>query len=432
MRKIKYLIICFFISANCWSQKQIPGDDQNNTILLYNAKIITGVGTVFEDGFFGFSNGKIDHLSISKPEKKYDLEIDLKGQHIYPGFIALNSTLGLVEISAVRASDDQREIGTFNPNIRSIIAYNAESRIVETMRLNGVLIGQITPRGGVISGSSSVVQFDAWNWEDATIKYDEGMHVNWPNPYNRPSRWSSGSRTVTSSKNYLDEVNNLKNIFNKAFSYNSDFSKKLDLKLESMKNLFNGLQTLYLHAKDQRQIVDGVSFFKSLGINKIVVIGGDEAHQIIEFLKNNNVSVIASHPHRLPSSEDSDVKEAFKLAKTLVSNGINLSIDVRGGMERPNTRNLPFFAGSFVGNGLDYDAAIKALTINPAKILGIDKDYGSLEVGKSATFFVSKGDALDMKTNILYHAFIDGRELELSNHQTKLRDKFLEKVSRNN
>ena len=100
-------------------------------------------------------------------------------------------------------------------------------------------------------------------------------------------------------------------------------------------------------------------------------------------------------------------------------------------MERPNTRNLPFFAGSFVGNGLDYDAAIKALTINPAKILGIDKDYGSLEVGKSATFFVSKGDALDMKTNILYHAFIDGRELSYriikQNYETNFR-----KVSRNN
>ncbi|MBK56902.1 MAG: amidohydrolase [Flavobacteriaceae bacterium] len=431
MRKIIYLIICFFISAS-WSQKQIPGQDQTKTILLHNAKIITGTGSIIEDGFFGFSNGKIDHISISKPQKVYDLEIDLKGKHIYPGFIALNSTLGLVEISAVRASDDEREMGTYNPNIRSIIAYNAESRIVETMRLNGVLIGQITPRGGVISGSSSVVQFDAWNWEDATIKYDEGMHVNWPNPYRRPSRWSSGSRTVTSSEKYLDQVNDLKNIFNKANSYNSNFSEKLDLKLESMKNLFNGTQTLYLHAKDQRQIVDGVSFFKSLGINKIVVIGGDEALQITEFLKKNNVSVIASHPHRLPSNEDSDVKEAFKLANILVSNGINMSIDVRGGMERPNTRNLPFFAGSFVGNGLDYNSAIQSLTINPARILGIEKDYGSLEVGKSATFFVSKGDALDMKTNILHHAFVDGRELELSNHQTKLRDKYLEKVSRNN
>ena len=101
-------------------------------------------------------------------------------------------------------------------------------------------------------------------------------------------------------------------------------------------------------------------------------------------------------------------------------------------MERANTRNLPFYAGSFVGNGLDYDSAIKALTINAARILGIDSMYGSLEIGKSATLFVSNGDALDMKTNVISHAYIDGRNLQLENHQTKLRDKFLEKVSRNN
>ena len=120
------------------------------------------------------------------------------------------------------------------------------------------------------------------------------------------------------------------------------------------------------------------------------------------------------------------------LAKKLNSGGIEIGIDVSGSMERANTRNLPFYAGSFVGNGLDYDTAIKALTINAAKILGIDSVYGSLELGKSATFFVSEGDALDMKTNVISHAYIDGRKLQLESHQTKLRDKYLEKVSRNN
>ena len=105
--------------------------------------------------------------------------------HIYPGFIALNTTLGLGEIDAVRATIDDDEIGDFLPHVRSIIAYNAESKVVETMRMNGVLISQITPTGGIISGSSSVVQLDAWNWEDAVIRYDQGIHLNWPSPYSR-------------------------------------------------------------------------------------------------------------------------------------------------------------------------------------------------------------------------------------------------------
>jgi len=424
--------ILFLFSFILWSQQQIPGINQNKSILLCNAKIITGIGTNIDNGCLGFENGKINYIGPSKPLTEYEINIDLEKKHIYPGFIALNSTLGLVEIDAVRASDDEREIGTYNPNVRSIIAYNAESKIVETMRLNGVLLAQITPRGGVISGSSSVVQLDAWNWQDATIKHDQGLHISWPSFYSYSgSWWSSGTRTLKSSENYTDQVENLKNVFNNAKSYVHD-PEKSDLKLLSMQGLFSGNQTLFLNAQEQRQITDAIIFFKSIGVKKLVIIGGREATDISDLILKHDVYVVASHPHRLPSSEDSHLKEAFNLARNLHSKGINFSIDTSGSMERANTRNLPFYAGSFVGNGLDYDSAIKALTINAARILGIDSMYGSLEIGKSATLFVSDGDALDMKTNVISHAYIDGRNLQLENHQTKLRDKFLEKVSRNN
>lgn len=431
MKNFIKIIFIFFTLIN-WSQIQVPGSDQTKSILLYNAKIVSGLGTVIDNGYFGFDNGKINFIGQNKPNNDYDLEIDLNGKHVYPGFIALNSTLGLVEVDAVRASDDEKEIGTYNPNVRSIIAYNAESKIVETMRLNGVLLAQITPRGGLVSGSSSVVHLDAWNWEDATIKYDQGMHVNWPSFYSYSgSRWSPGPRTLKPSGDYDIKIESLKNVFYQAKSYSTE-SNKRDLKMISMQDLFLAKQTLFLHANEQRQIVDGVTFFRSVGINNIVVIGGREAYNVMDFLTKNNISVVASHPHRLPSGEDSHLKEAFDLAKKLNSGGIEIGIDVSGSMERANTRNLPFYAGSFVGNGLDYDTAIKALTINAAKILGIDSVYGSLELGKSATFFVSEGDALDMKTNVISHAYIDGRKLQLESHQTKLRDKYLEKVSRNN
>ena len=109
--------------------------------------------------------------------------IDANGKHLYPGFIAANSTLGLVEIDAVRSTRDLDELGDFLPHIRSLVAYNAESKIIESVRPNGVLIAQVSPRGGIISGKSSIMQLDAWNWEDAVIKIDEGVHLNWPSPY---------------------------------------------------------------------------------------------------------------------------------------------------------------------------------------------------------------------------------------------------------
>ena len=159
MKKITYILAVFcFVVTN--GQNQIPGNTQSESTLFNNAKIVTVTGETIYNGYLGISEGLIDYIGKTAPEKQYTNKVDLNGKHIYPGFIALNSTLGLVEVDAVRASDDESEIGTFNPNIRSIIAYNAESKIIETMRLNGVLLAQVTPRGGVVSGSSSVVQLD--------------------------------------------------------------------------------------------------------------------------------------------------------------------------------------------------------------------------------------------------------------------------------
>jgi len=108
---------------------------------------------------------------------------DLNGAHVYPGLIAPNTNLGLIEVEAVRATNDTREVGTFNPNVRSIIAYNTDSEVTPTVRSNGVLIAQVVPSGGRIMGTSSIVQLDAWNYEDAIVKEDDGVWMNWP------SRW---------------------------------------------------------------------------------------------------------------------------------------------------------------------------------------------------------------------------------------------------
>ena len=148
--------------------------------------------------------------------KKYDTIIDASNSHVYPGIIALNTNLGLVEVDAVRASVDDDETGTYLPEIRSIIAYNAESKAVESMRPNGVLLAQIAPNGGIISGKSSVVQFDAWNWEDAVIKYDQGIHLNWPSPYTFGRWWLGEDRGLKANNNYSKQIKDLKNFFEKS------------------------------------------------------------------------------------------------------------------------------------------------------------------------------------------------------------------------
>ncbi|MEE9349856.1 MAG: amidohydrolase family protein, partial [Flavobacteriaceae bacterium] len=384
-----------------------------------------GDGSVIENSRIVLENGKITFIgenNSSKTESKGQF-INADGKHVYPGFIALNSTLGLAEIDAVKATLDTREMGAFNPHIRSIIAYNTESKVTETVLVNGVLMGQITPRGGRISGTSSMVQFDAWNYEDALVKEDEGIHLNWPTSFNRSGWWAQPG-SLKENKNYTKQTQEIITFFDENKQIESD---KINLKQVALKGLFDGNKTLYIHVNGEKEIIDAIAFKNQFAIKKIVIIGGFESTKQTELLIENNIAVIIQRVHSLPTAEDQDIKLPFKNAKILDDAGITVAFDTAGSMERMNTRNLPFLAGTAVAYGLDYEKAIKMLTLNAAKITGIDKQIGTLEVGKDATLFISTGDALDMRTNNVTHVLIKGKFASLDTHQKRLYRKFKDK-----
>jgi imidazolonepropionase-like amidohydrolase len=419
----KYIVI-LFISLFGFAQ-QTPAPKQSRSILITGAKAHLGNGKVIENSLLSIVNGKIAAIgdaTVMKPSK-HDITIDASGKHLYPGFIAPNSTLGLVEIDAVRASDDESEIGEFNPHVRSIIAYNAESKLVETTRPNGVLLAQITPRGGRISGTSSIVQLDAWNWEDATIKTDDGIHLNWPRSYSRAGWWAEPGGIET-NKNYEPQIKEIQTYFDNAFGYLNSKNNKKDIPFEAMKGLQLGEKTLYVNANGEKEIIDAVLFKKKNNIQKMVIVGGYYAFKVAQLLKENNVSVLLKRVHDLPLLEDEDVNLPYKNAKLLVDAGVLVGLQNAGDMERMQTRNLPFYAGTCAAWGLSKEQALQLISGNTAKILGIDNQYGTLETGKSATFFISEGDALEMKTNIISFAFIDGRHLSLESHHTELYERY--------
>lgn len=440
MKKIILLNVLFL---NLIFSQQTPAPTQDKSVLIFGGITHVGDGQIINNSVIGFTDGKIDLIASSEENwtdkllnmfsdsnnKKYDTIIDASNQHIYPGIIALNSNLGLVEVDAVRASVDDDEAGTYLPEVRSIIAYNAESKAVESMRPNGVLVAQIAPNGGVISGSSSVVQLDAWNWEDAVIKYDQGLHINWPSPYTFGRWWLGEERGLKANNNYNKQVNDLKEFFDKSKA-NMNLDKSMNLKSRSMKAIFEGESTVYLYADDEKEIVDGVLFLKKFGINKIVIVGASEAKNQLDFIKENDIPVVVKQPYRFPQSVDSDPRETFMLAKKMIDKGILVSIDPSGAPQsRVSIRNLPFYAGSFSSYGIDKEAALSMITLNPAKMLGIDSEFGTLEIGKSATLFISKGDALDIISNNVTHAFISGRNISLETHQTRLWRRYSNKYS---
>jgi len=412
----------FMVATTLFAQ-QTPADAQSEVLIVNGGTYHLGNGKVITNGHMIFEDGKITAIAEGQTRKAGKM-IDGTDKHIYPGFIAPAKSLGLIEVNAVRASKDEDELGEYIPNIRSIIAYNAESKVIESMRPNGVLLAQIAPQGGRISGSSTIVQFDAWNWEDAAIKTDDGIHLHWPSSFRRGRWWEGEPRGYQPNKDYGKQISELKNYIAGSKAY-TDASVANEAYL-AMQGLFNGDKKLYIYADGEKEIIDAVTTAKESGIQSIVIVGGYEAHKITDFLKTNAVPVLVQHTHNLPEMADDDYDFPFKLPKLLADAGVLVGLQ-NADASNFQTRNLPFYAGQIVGQGMDKETALQLITGNTAKILGIDDNYGTLEVGKSATFFISEGDALDMRTNILTKAFIDGRDISLETHQTELWRRYAKK-----
>ena len=415
----------FIVSVAAVGQ-QTPAPPQSQSILIEGATAHLGTGDVIESCAIGLKDGRIDYVgrSFQVNKDEYDVVIDGRGQHVYPGFIVLNTTLGLQEIGAVRATQDQYEVGTFRPNVRSVIAFNTDSEIPPTVRSNGVLMGQITPRGGVVSGSSGVVHFDGWNWEDAVMKMVDGIHLNWPETHHRHRK--DGKVNIQKRKTYDQRKHEIERFFGeaKAYAATPKAGRVQDLRFESMRGLFDGTLALHVHARDARAIAEAVHFKRDMGIERMAIVGGYDAYLVADMLRENNVAVVLRSVHSLPRFADDDVDLPFRLPKLLMDEGLTVALQVDQRMTEMNSRNLPFYAGTARAYGLTEEQAIQTITRNPARILGLEEEVGTLERGKVATLFMSSGDALDMRTNSLTHAWIEGREIDLDNRQRELYRKF--------
>ncbi len=425
MKNIYKTLLASLFAVSTVVAQQTPASAQSETITINGATAHIGNGQVIENSVVVFKKGKITYIG-TQAQNSDGKTINAKGKHIYPGFIVPNASLGLSEIDAVRPTRDFDELGELIPHVKAKIAYNAESKVVESMRPNGVLLAQITPRGGTISGTSSVMQLDAWNWEDAIVKSDDGIHLNWPSSFTFGRWWLGEDPGAKPDKKYMENVGAIKNFMHQAKAYLKGGQSEKNLPFEAVKGLYDGTQKLFVHTGGKKEIVDAVNFAAGEGI-KMVLVHGNQAHLVADLLVKNKIPVVLDRSHRNPDMDDEDVRLAYKLAKILIDKGVMVTIGMEGQMERMNTRNIPFYAGTYAAYGVPKEEAVKMITLNAAKVLGIDANYGSLETGKSATLFISEGDALDMRTNIISHAFIQGRALSLDTHQTKLWKRYMGK-----
>ncbi|MFC1759391.1 amidohydrolase family protein [Planctomycetota bacterium] len=419
MRYTHSLILVLVVSAMANASDAIPATPQTNPIALVGGTIHPITSPPIENGTILFADGKISAIGekIAIPEDAK--QIDVTGKHVYPGLFNAGGQLGLVEIDSTRSTIDYSELGSINPNVRAETAVNPDSELIPVTRSNGVLLTLTVPTGGLISGSSAVLQLDGWTWEDLTLKSHAGIHVNWP-------QVGAGGEN-SKRKDPLEPLEELMldvKAYAKARSADST-THPVDLKLESMLRVIDRSVPMIVHAERAEQIQSAVAFAQRENV-RLIIYGGYDAESCARLLRENDVPVIIKSVYRLPLRRSEPFDTPYTLPERLRKAGVQFCI---AGVDRfgtSNLRNLPYNAATAVAYGLPRDEAMKAITEYPANILGVSDRVGSLEVGKDATLIVTNGFPLETWTNV-ESAFVTGGQLDLTDRHKTLWQKYRKK-----
>jgi imidazolonepropionase-like amidohydrolase len=427
------LLIALVILPSARASDNIPSPPQPKPIALKGATIHPVSGPDIPSGTIVFDKGKITALGPDIPIPAGAEVIDATGKHIYPGLISANSVLGLIEIGAARATVDIAETGAINPNVLAASSINPDSELIPVARANGLLTAHVVPEGGLISGQSAVIRMDGWTPDEMTVRSPAAMHLRWPElTLNRNPR---ARKSVKDQQKDIDKaVKQLRDSFQTARSYwqarkSGTPGFKSDLRWEALMPVFDGKLPLFVHANTVAEIEAVLAWAREMQL-KIVLVGGQDAWRMAAQLKESDTPVIITLSTALPPHRDDGYDNTFANAARLHEAGVRFCMAMNGReSEAPHERNLPYEASMASAFGLPKEEALKAVTLYPAQLLGIDDQLGSLQPGKAATLIITTGDALDFPTQV-EAAYIDGRKIDLTNRQTRLRDKYKEKYRR--
>jgi imidazolonepropionase-like amidohydrolase len=405
----------------------VPGKKQTAPVLLKGGNLYTVSHGVLRATDLLFENGRITNIAANIAPPSGAQVVDVTGMNVYPGIIAANTTLGLIELDAARATNDMAEVGPNNPDVAAHIAYNPDSEVLPTIRSLGITTALVVPQGWLMLGRSCLMNLDGWTKEDAAEKMIVGLHLNWPQAAVISAWWME--TTPEQQKKQMEEGRKrLIDIFEAARAYSvakkANPAIKIDSRWEAMLPVFTGELPVFIAAGDYRQIEQAVSFAREQKI-RMILVGGADARKATKLLKENNIPVVLGPTNGMPFRRDDDYSQAYRLAAQMEEAGIKWCMSPGGAGW--NSRNLPFYAGFATAFGLSKEAALRAITLSPAEILGVESAIGSLDVGKKATLVVSKGDILDEITAGVTNMWITGREINLDNKQTQLYRKYSQK-----
>ena len=418
------------------AQVRMTVPPQSEAVALRGATIHTVTNGVIENGTILFENGVIRAIGTDVEIPTGTRVVDVSGKHIYPGLIDAYSTVGISEIGSVDVSSDVNELGDFNPNVRAEVAVNAESRHIGTTRSAGVLVTLTTPGGGLISGMSSAMSLEGWDWEEMSMESAAALNVNWPNP--RGGRGGRGGRgrgfgpgPQEPPPTYAEQVQQLKDFFAEARAYRDATAAgeevRTDSRYTAMIPALDGEIPVVVSADGAAQINDAITWAQEEGV-RLVIRGGGDAIHVADRLVANDIPVILTSTMAAPGLDYEGYDGAYTMPARLYEAGVRFAIS--GGSGALYTNRLPWEAGVAVAFGLPEEEALKAVTINAAEFMGISDRVGSLEPGKQATLLITTGTPLDMTSDI-EQSYIQGREIDMLDIQKFFFQKYMEKVRQN-
>jgi len=426
----KLSLLAALVSGSLAASTLIPGAVQEQPVLLTNATVYTVSQGTLTDTDVLFSQGKISAIGSDLAVPADAKVIDLQGKHLYPGLVALTNQLGLIEIEAVRATNDTREVTATNPDVRAQIAFNTDSEVIPTLRSNGISYSLVYPDGRLLMGQSSLMQLDGWNWEDATVQSGVALHINWPNVSVKASPYGPKKKPEELAKANAEALDKLYQYMDSAKAYQQAKQagqiSQLDSRWEAMAPVFAGERPVFAHADDLRQIRQALQFARHYQV-KLTIVGGRDSALIADELASAKVPVVFTAPFGIPERDDDAVDTAYATPAQLAKAGVTFAIAIPGFWE---VRNLAFGAGQAAAFGLDKAKALSAITLDAARIAGVADRLGSIEVGKAATLIVSDGDLLDYRFSKVSQMWIDGRVVDLDNRQKQLARKYKARQSR--
>lgn len=397
------------------------------SIALVGATVHTAAGPPLEGATIVIEGDRIAAVGEVEPPAGAEV-LDLAGRHVSPGYVSANTILGLTEISAVAMTNDFRETGDLNPNARAEIAVNPDSELIPVARVNGVTSALVIPRGGDISGTSALIGLDGWTYEDLTRRAPAGLHVMWP----RMTPREGGFRPQPVEQQEKERDASLKRL-SEAFATARAYWKARhaegepgiprhdrDVRWEAMGPALDGQIPVFVHASAEDEIRAALAFLEEQEISNAVIVGGADAEAVADELKRRDIPVIVAATLRNPAHDSDPYDRAYTLPARLQAAGVRFCIaDSGDGMDAANARNLPYHAAMAAAFGLSPEDALRAITADAARILGVGDELGSIQPGRLADLVITDGHPLEI-TSRVEQVYIAGRAIPMESRHTRL------------